>query len=504
MVGFSKNGSNIELENFCFNIQKYSDDNLLSKENLLNHCASLLKEITEKTCLPIGFALDEASAAENDTNGMFYSWMGTKRAVLTVLLESLLSLDFNYLVFAGTNYSFAESSQLASTTFKESSLKTNIITDFELIPSIQQYLSIHLNVSDCQNVFNDYYLMKKSNFTRGRFGGRLIGFISNYSENYPNLTKEEVLRKSINDTYNGLVDDVFKTLSKFRYNNEMIQNLIKIYNLTKYSKKDQINVYDEAIMKIGITKMTFKDGEFYFQAIREFAIIEAVDKFLQTYACLKLINSHVSEFNMNSSGFAIESIYFSTLCSEKYVGKTIKELPLFHDSPDLPEWTKDFVWNVEMKSIVNFDDLIYFKNIGEMYGKIVKLSNNFHGDIFVLWKIESKFYYFNLSSKFYKSTVPLEDHLKNQNSTDISKAYFDNYWTDKMSSNKCSVQREIILDVLNNFGGCIRVHVEIPNNRVREKFIIKENCISININSENLNDLVDNQKIVSFLLSKVV
>jgi hypothetical protein len=42
------NRSNIELENFCFNIQKYSDDNLLSKENLLNHCTSLLKEITEK------------------------------------------------------------------------------------------------------------------------------------------------------------------------------------------------------------------------------------------------------------------------------------------------------------------------------------------------------------------------------------------------------------------------------------------------------------------------
>jgi hypothetical protein len=92
--------------------------------------------------------------------------------------------------------------------------------------------------------------LKKSNFTKGRFGGRLIEFISNYSEKYPNLTKKEVLRKSINDTYNEFVDDVFKNLSKFRYNDEMIQNLIKIYNLTKYSKKDQINVYDEAIMKM--------------------------------------------------------------------------------------------------------------------------------------------------------------------------------------------------------------------------------------------------------------
>jgi hypothetical protein len=80
---------------------------------------------------------------------------------------------------------------------------------------------------------------------------------------------------------------------------------------------------------------------------------------------------------MNSSGFAIESIYFFTLCSEKYVGKTIKELPLFHDSPDLPEWTKDFVWNVEMKSIVNFDDLIYFENIQEMKERLSNFQRIF-------------------------------------------------------------------------------------------------------------------------------
>jgi hypothetical protein len=47
--------------------------------------------------------------------------------------------------------------------------------------------------------------LKKSNFTKGRFGGRLIEFISNYSEKYPNLTKKEVLRKSINDTMNLLM-----------------------------------------------------------------------------------------------------------------------------------------------------------------------------------------------------------------------------------------------------------------------------------------------------------
>jgi hypothetical protein len=37
-----------------------------------------------------------------------------------------------------------------------------------------------------------------------------------------------------------------------------------------------------------------------------------------------------------------------------------------------------------MKSIVNFDDSEYFNNIEEMNGKIVRLSTDFHGDIFIL------------------------------------------------------------------------------------------------------------------------
>jgi hypothetical protein len=50
----------------------------------------------------------------------------------------------------------------------------------------------------------------------------------------------------------------------------------------------------------------------------------------------------------------------------------------------LPDWTNNFIWEVEMKSIVNFNDLDYFNNLNEMNGKIVRLSIDFHGDIFIL------------------------------------------------------------------------------------------------------------------------
>jgi hypothetical protein len=65
------------------------------------------------------------------------------------------------------------------------------------------------------------------------------------------------------------------------------------------------------------------------------------------------------------------------------------------------------------------------------------LSTDFHGDIFFLWKLEAKYYYFNLSSKFYSKSIPLKEHLMSQSSTDISNAYFDNYiLKDKLSFNQ--------------------------------------------------------------------
>jgi hypothetical protein len=82
--------------------------------------------------------------------------------MLSIFLETLFTLDFNYIVFAGTNFSFAQASQLTSTTAKQGSLKTKIVTDLEIIASIKEYLALHLDASGCENIFNYPFLMKMS------------------------------------------------------------------------------------------------------------------------------------------------------------------------------------------------------------------------------------------------------------------------------------------------------------------------------------------------------
>ena len=37
-----------------------------------------------------------------------------------------------------------------------------------------QSKTLHLDISECENVFNDHFLMMMSNHTRGRFEGNLI------------------------------------------------------------------------------------------------------------------------------------------------------------------------------------------------------------------------------------------------------------------------------------------------------------------------------------------
>jgi hypothetical protein len=435
------NGSNLEMNELCKDIDSYLNKNHLSKDVLYKYCYMLVKEIKNKTGIPIGFALDEASAAEKSTKDLFYSWRGNKRGMLPILLESLFKLDFNYLVFAGTNYSFAQAAQLSSTTAKQGSLITKIVTDFEIIPSIKDYLALHLDVSGCENIFNDHFLMMMSNHTRGRFGGNLIFQISDIYRKNSNLSKEEILRKAIIQTYQHYVNQIYDQLVKIHNqenSKETIRLLIDLYGFSKCDKTEEFSIYDERLMDIGIAKIKLKENNISFTYIDECSVIEAIDKFLQQYYSLDVIHSYVIQNIKDNSGFTIELIYFSILCSRRYNGKFLKDLPIFVGSKiKLPEWTNNFKWEVEMKSIVNFNDSDYFNNLDEMNAKIVRLPTDFHGDIFILWKWEAKYYYFNLSSKFYSKLVPLKDHLKSQCSTDISNAYFDNYiLKDKLSLNE--------------------------------------------------------------------
>jgi hypothetical protein len=136
-------------------------------------------------------------------------------------------------------------------------------------------------------------------------------------------------------------------------------------------------------MEIGIAKVKVKENNINFTYIDECSVIKAIDKFLQEYYSLNVIQNI-----KDNSGFTIELIYFSILCSKRYNGKLLKALPMFVGSKiKLPEWTNNFKWKVGMKSIVNFNDSDYFNNLDEMNGKIV---NRFSWRYFYFVEMESK------------------------------------------------------------------------------------------------------------------
>jgi hypothetical protein len=281
------NESNIEMTEFCIEINSFVNKNHLSNDDLHDHCFMLMNEIINKTRTHIGFALDEASEAEKSTKDLYYSWKGEKSGMLSILLETLFTLNFNYMVFVGvTNYSFSETCDLCSSTAKQGSLVTKIVTDFELIPSIKDYLALHLDISECENIFNDDFLMKMSNQTRGRFGGTLIKNISDTYRNNSNLSKEEILRKAIIQTYQQFVDEIFDKLEEI-HNQEnskkTIQVLIDLYGFSKSKKNEKFLIYDEKLMEIGIAKIKLEGNNISFTKIDECAVIEAIDKFLEQH-----------------------------------------------------------------------------------------------------------------------------------------------------------------------------------------------------------------------------
>jgi hypothetical protein len=129
--------------------------------------------------------------------------------------------------------------------------------------------------------------------------------------------------------------------------------LIDLFGFSKCQKIGKISIYDKTL-EIGIAKIRMNDCKIpSFKFIDEFSVIEAIDKFLQQYYSLRLIRSYIIQYNKDNSGFTIEMIYFSILCSEIFNGKFLKDLPLFLGSNiNLPEWTNEFKWEVEMKSIL--------------------------------------------------------------------------------------------------------------------------------------------------------
>jgi hypothetical protein len=69
------NRSNTEMNELFNDLCSYLDKNHVSKNVIHQYCINLIREIKIKTKNSIGFALDEASAAEKITKNFFYSWI---------------------------------------------------------------------------------------------------------------------------------------------------------------------------------------------------------------------------------------------------------------------------------------------------------------------------------------------------------------------------------------------------------------------------------------------
>jgi Glu-tRNA(Gln) amidotransferase subunit E-like FAD-binding protein len=103
-------------------------------------------------------------------------------------------------------------------------------------------LALHLDISGCENVFNDHFLMMMSNHTRGRFGGNLITNILNIYKKNSNLSKEEILRKAIIKTYQHYVDEIYEKLVQVNTiitKEPSIQALIDLYSFSKCGKTEE-------------------------------------------------------------------------------------------------------------------------------------------------------------------------------------------------------------------------------------------------------------------------
>jgi len=169
-----------------------------------------------------------------------------------------------------------------------------------------------------------------------------------------------------------------------------------------------------------------KDNNMYMSRIIEPAVIECCKNyFWDNFDNFDILKYKINEFGKSDSkGFGVEYVYAELLGLEKHQGKFINEMSFIKNIKNLPKWTGELKWNMEFLSI---NDEKYFENIDKMYGKLVHLSNSFHGDLFCLWKFNGIYYYFILSSKLFSSPMSKEKVDKSQNSTILSKAYHNSY-----------------------------------------------------------------------------
>jgi len=510
---------------------------------LLNHLEKLVKNIRQMTSnkFYLGASFDEASRTQR-TPDFYYSWKGNKRGILTVIAEVLLdvmagqSLDFA--MFAGTNRAFTDNIFLTSTLAKQTTIKDRIESDFQFISDPVQFLSTMIDLSGCESVLSDPTLMRKIRNSRVRLLTNAIGPFGMSPKQKSALSKTELLRQSLESSYDQIVEDLTKNL--VQSSKEVQEKVQRLYLISKYDTKSKdayLPESDPSVLDLGLTKMyVSEEGLTKLYCIREMAVIEACKGAFKKLSpsdamlkhSLKILKDPILQ--AASRGFTVEIVYAEILCLQS--GRLFKDLSFLKSlSQPLPEWTSKYVCSMDYEAV---SDEAYWSHLDLYLGKLVRLSTSFHGDLFSLWRFDGKYYYLNLSSKLYslQDKIPPATAIRGYKQTDLSLAYHQSYCpstanqqlvakafdpTHQFSELKtvegkpavnvpivpvpmadAAPYREKIKEILRNCGGSIRIHVHIPNNDIAS--FVKGNDIVININAGNLNDFLGNSQVTNDLL----
>jgi hypothetical protein len=76
--------------------------------SLIDFCNRLIENINKKTNKKTGFLLDECNVLYNILPESFYSWKGTKIGILTIIVDCLNNIKFDFYMYAGTKIGFDE------------------------------------------------------------------------------------------------------------------------------------------------------------------------------------------------------------------------------------------------------------------------------------------------------------------------------------------------------------------------------------------------------------
>lgn len=121
---------------------------------------------------------------------------------------------FDFAMFSGTNMTFSDNVLVTFSFAKQTSIRYRIESDFQYISDPVEYLSIMIDLSDCQAVFSDPILMKKIRNCRVRLLANAIGPFGISAITKISLDKADLLRWSLERSYENIVEELIENLEK--------------------------------------------------------------------------------------------------------------------------------------------------------------------------------------------------------------------------------------------------------------------------------------------------